>query len=161
MQYESPLDTPSDFAPSDADRPAGTWMEGYWAQTAPWARAFGLTIGVYFGWLLYQQFQIFMTDTPQQLLQFAIFLGSVLLYSPIIILGYFGFQFGHQLKRALQLQDQLLLEKAFQHLYRFILTALVLALLWVLYTAANWYTTIQMYDTLNHLHQPTDYQYFE
>jgi len=141
----TPLDSPTGFAPGENDRPAGTWMEGYWAQTAPWAKALAYATCTYYGWLLFQQFNN-IAEMPDKTAGAFLLGASVLLYAPMLFMGYFGFSFGQNLQMALRSRSQILLEKAFLNLHRFVIAALVMACLWVLYTTITWYSLVPLLD---------------
>ena len=144
----TPLDAPTDFNPMDDERPAGPWMEGFWAETAPWAKRFALVIWIYYGWLIYQQYEIIASYSGPYT-NVWIHIGFLLAYTPILILGYFCFQFGQGLDAALKAQNQLLLEKAFRHLHRFLITGLVLSVFWLWSATIQWYTTFQIISEYN------------
>jgi len=145
----TPLDAPTGFTPADDERHAGQWMEGYWAETVPWAKRFALVIWAYYGWMIYQQFEIYFSGMV--VYQSAIIhIGVLLLYSPILFLGYFCFRCGQDLERALAGQDQLLLEKAFRYLHRFLILSLVVAVLWLWSAAIEWYRTFQIMSELQY-----------
>ncbi len=148
----TPLDAPSDFSPSEDDRPAGQWMEDYWAQTAPWAKRFAFIISAYYGWMIYQHLKVF-TSGMGVYQSALVHVGVLLLYSPMLAVGYFCFRFGQDLERALVGQDQLLLEKAFRHLHRFLLLALVMAALWLWSSTIQWFSTIQIMTEYNSIYE--------
>jgi hypothetical protein len=125
------LDVLTDFIFSADERPAGQWMEGYWAEIAHWAKYFAFAIWAYFGWLTYSHFKAHT----------AIIL---VFYIPIAYLGYFCFQFSRVLKRALAERDQLLLQDAFRKLYSFLILGLVATIFGLLSSINEWSITIKM-----------------
>ncbi len=151
----TPLDAPSDFRPADDERPAGKWMEGYWAKIAPWTQRFALAIWAYYGWMIYQQFKVYISGMA--VYQSAVvYIGVLLLYSPILALGYFCFRFSQDLERALAGQDQILLEKAFQHLHRFLILGLVITSLWLLSSVVQWFSFFHVmsgYNSADHIYE--------
>ncbi len=148
----TPLDAPTDFNPAEDERPAGQWMEGFWAETAPWAKRFAYVICTYYGWMIFLHLDIFTSGVVvyQSAL---VHISVLLLYSPILAAGYFCFRFGQDLERALVSRDQLLLDKAFQNLHRFLLLALFLAALWLWSSTVQWFSTIQIMTEHNSIYQ--------
>lgn len=145
----TPLDAPASFVPADDERLAGQWMESYWAQAAPWAKRFAFAIWAYYGWVIYLQFSAYGSIPIAHKEALGIHLGVILMYSPVALLGYFCFCFGQDLERALAGQDQLLLEKAFRQLHRFLLLGLVIAAIWVVLSFFQWYNIIQIMGQYN------------
>lgn len=141
----TPLDAPSHFTPYEDDRPAGQWMEGYWADIAVWAKRLFIVILIYFVWQVYNDIMSLenMSELDPSLIAMfaALFLFDAVLTG---FLGYFCFRFAQYLERALVGQDQMLLEKAFQQLHRFLIMSLVVAAVWLLSSAIEWFNTIQI-----------------
>lgn len=132
-----------DFVPADDERPAGQWMEGYWAQIAPWAKYLAYLIWAYLAQELCTNIHwnnTFGWDANTRYF----FAASLFFLLPLGLLGYFSFQFGQHLERALYQKDQWLLEKAFQFLHRFLVAGLIIGILWVLYLSNQWYTLLQI-----------------
>jgi hypothetical protein len=137
------LDAPTDFIPNKNDRPAGQWMEAYWAQIVPWAKYLAYIIWACFALKLYTDIHwnnAFGWDFNTRFF-FAI---SLFFQLPLILLGYFCFRFAQNLEGALAQKDQWLLEEAFQQLYRFLITSLVTSILWIYYLNSEWQTMIQI-----------------
>ena len=139
----TPLDAPTEFMPAESERPAGQWMEGYWAKTAPWARYFAFATWAYVGWISYQHLKSFSQGIAVYR-SGLIHIGVLLLYTPIVLLGYYCFRFAQDLERALAGQDQLLLEKAFRQLHRFLGLGLVVAVFWMWSSISQWYAVINI-----------------
>ncbi|MBL7829328.1 MAG: hypothetical protein JNJ57_22015 [Saprospiraceae bacterium] len=146
------LDEPIDFTPSENERPAGEWMEGYWDKTAYWAR--NLAFGVFFFtawmfvtyvWFLVKQESGIRTGNVVYLIQ-----GAV---SELMIagLGYFMYWFGVQLRRALQNRDQLQLEAAFLKLRSFLILGLLVAAIWCVLLVMQYYRIYFMLKSYNQL----------
>ncbi len=141
----TPLDAPTDFNPAEDERPAGQWMEDYWAEIAPWAKRFAYVILAYYGWMVYMRLDILASGTAAY--QSAkIHISVLLFYSPMLAMGYFSFRFGQDLERALVGRGQLLLEKAFRHLHLFLLLALFMAALWLWSSTVEWASIIQIME---------------
>ncbi len=141
----TPLDAPTDFIPSEEERPAGQWMEGYWAATARWAKYFAFAIFGYFSWVTYSDVsQIFSNSNShtQNGLYFIAELMIPLANIPIALLGFFCFRFSQDLELALAGNNQLLLEKAFQQLQRFLLLGLAIASIGIISAVTQWQMTI-------------------
>ncbi|MFN0174992.1 MAG: hypothetical protein ACKVU0_10125 [Saprospiraceae bacterium] len=148
----TPLDAPTDFIPAEDERPAGQWMEGYWAQIAPWAKRFAYIICIYYGWMIYEHLMIITLGMG--VYQSALMhIGVLLLYAPMLAVGYFSYRFGQNLENALVGQDQLMLEKAFRHLHRFLLLALLMAVLWLWSSTNQWISVIQIMTKLNNRYE--------
>jgi hypothetical protein len=142
----TPLDAPTEFIPAIDERPAGRWMEGYWAEIAHWAKYFALAILVYFGWSLYNNFILAFSRSDHNLnLKFVAFYGVFMLFeTPLVFLGYYCLLFAKHLERALASQDQLILEKAFQLLQYTQVWALVLAAIWGLSAVGQWIAVLNL-----------------
>lgn len=144
----TPLDAPSEFIPSEDERPAGEYMATYWAEIAPWAKRFSFVIFAYFAWVTYLQYSIY--SSGQAVYQsFLLHLSVLAVHAPTLALGYFCFQFGHLLEAALVGQNQLLLEKAFQQLHRILITALVISALCIWSFIGSWYSTLKIISESN------------
>lgn len=143
---DSPLDAFNEFIPSEEDRPAGQWMEGYWADIAFWAKYFAFAILVYFGLSLYTNFIHALASSDNSLnLKFIAFFGVFMLFdTPLAFLGYYGLQFAQHLQRALASQDQVMLEKAFQLLQYFLVWSLVLTAIKGLHAMVQWIAVLNL-----------------
>jgi len=146
----TPLDAPSHFTPYEDDRPAGQWMEGYWADIAVWAKRLSIVILIYFVWQVYNDIMSLenMSELDPSLI--AMF-AALFLFDAVLIgfLGYFCFRFAQYLERALKDQDQMVLEKAFLQLYRFMILGLINAAAWLLSSLVEWVNTIQIMTEYN------------
>lgn len=146
MDENIPLDSGITADPEDA-RTAGQWLEGYWRQTIPWAfRAAGLCGGyaaytIIFGFFSYQP----RLENEDAFTALGLFIGAVLVNSPVIAAGYFLYHYARNLQLAFAMTDQDALETAFKQFQRTILTVGLLAFLWILLTL------YQTYYYLNYL----------
>lgn len=139
----TPLDAPTGFTPSDEERPAGQWMESYWAQTVPWARYFAFVVWAYVAWITFRHLQIFSEDI--RLFRNTLFhLLVLVVYVPTAVMGYYSYRFAQDLEAALAAQDQLLLEKAFRHLHRFLLLGMVVGVFELWSSIGDWYSIINL-----------------
>jgi hypothetical protein len=68
-----------------------------------------------------------------------LFIGAVLVNSPVIAAGYFLYHFARNLQLALAMTDQEALETAFKQFQRTILTVGLFAVLWILMTLYQTY----------------------
>lgn len=142
----TPLDAPTDFIPADDDRPAGEWMEGYWATIAYWAKRFALIV------IAYSAFQIYLeTSYLIRYQQWSVGQNQILILTMIAygiaeaalygLLGYWCYRFAQNLEGALAAQHQVLLEKGFRYLHRSWKVGLVIACLSILSSTSQWYYT--------------------
>lgn len=141
MQHDTPLDAGLDYEgpaarpsePHDDDRQAGEWMEGYWTEMAPWAKRFSFAVWGVAALLIYARGGMLYRLYPDELLyQVGALLSTTLLYSPLIALGYFVFDFSRQLSLALQQTDQAALGRAYLSLHRAVLIGTLVAVLMAL-----------------------------
>lgn len=150
----TPLDAPTDFSPADDERPAGEWMEGYWATIAYWAKRFALLVFAYSAWRFfleinsligYQQWAYGQNQTLI-LTMVAYGMAEAALHG---LLGYWCYRFAQNLEGALAAQNQDLLENGFRNLHRFWKVGLVIACLTILSSASQWlytYNIMSEYD---------------
>ncbi len=162
----TPLDAPTDFIPADDDRPAGEWMEGYWATIAMWAKRFAVLVFAFSAWqsyleinslIRYQQWAVGQ-DKIWILIIISYSVAEALLYG---LLGYCCFRFAQYLERALAGQDQLLLEKAFRFLHQFWKVGLIIACLSILSSISQWSYTLNVmseYDPGQFMEEPVPLQ---
>ena len=134
---QTPLDAPMGFTPAEDERPAGTWMETYWADIARWAKFLSYAIGGFFLWTCYQEFKSHTAI-------------MILFFIPAAVLGYFCYRFAQNLEQALAHGDQLLLEKAFQQLRPILILALILATFWLYDSIVDWMLALETVST--HVH---------
>ncbi len=142
----TPLDAPSDFIPSEEERPAGQWMEGYWAATARWAKYFAFAIFGYFVWVIYTDVSEMFSNNNSHTQNGLYFVAALLIplgNIPVGFLGFFCFRFSQNLEQALAGSNQLLLEKAFRQLQHFLVLGLAIAFIGALSAVIQWQTTIQ------------------
>jgi|GEM_PF-1414348 len=152
----TPLDFQPEFTPTEEERPAGTWMESYWAETARWAKYFSFAILGYFVWVTYTDMSLTFPNS-NSFSKTGIYLIAALMIPlaniPVGFLSFFCFRFSQDLEQALAGSNQLLLEKAFRQLQRSLISGLVIATLWALSAVAQWQTTIQFMNQ----HVPPDH----
>lgn len=142
---ESPLDATSGFTPTDDDRPAGEWLEGYWRKMAPWATRFAWVVWAYTAWMvLWHALNLLPNLGIYQLL--LVHFGVLLLYLPGVFMGYYAFQFGKTLQQASIAQDQLKLEDAFQYLRKFLVAGIITAAFWGLASVSEIYSTLHVLE---------------
>ncbi|MBN8679455.1 MAG: hypothetical protein J0M29_14595 [Chitinophagales bacterium] len=140
---ESPLDASSGFTPTDDDRPAGEWLEGYWRQMAPWAIRLSIIVSVYCLWGLYWPLRNLINNIGE-LQHWLVHPFTMMLYLPALVMCYYAYQFGKMLQHAQTTQHQLKLEESFVQLRRFLIAGIVAALFWGLSSFAELYSTHQI-----------------
>ena len=140
----SPLDSfPPNFTPTDDDRPAGEWLEGYWRQLARWAIRLAIVISVYCLWGLYWPLRSLLNHLGE-LQHWLVHPFTMMLYLPALVMCYYTYQFGKMLEHAQSAQNQLKLEEAFVQLRRFLIAGIVAAVFWGLSSFAELYSTHQI-----------------
>lgn len=146
----TPLDEPEGFTPAEDERPAGTWMEGYWKEIAAWTTRFSWIILVYATWISYTYVRTFSTLYQSRGLDIA---GAIIMpaviYAPIVFLGYFCLQTGRNLSNALKYGNQLYLEFAFIYLRRFLITGLVIAAVWMVVAGNEWRALLNLLNSFS------------
>lgn len=147
------LDSPNDFAHTEEDRPAGKWMEGYWEDIALWGKRLAIVILIYFGWQSYNDI-VMLGHLPRETNYFVLVVGLYLIDVVLVgLFGYFCYRFAQYLERALIGQDQLLLEKAFEQLHRFLIIGLVIAVVWLWSGTIEWITALQIISESNPVYE--------
>lgn len=150
-----PLDFPLDFSPAEDDRPAGQWMEGYWADIARWAKRFAIAILTYFGWLIINDAIYFLTSySTLEGLYFIVQVLALLTDFSVAFLGFFCLRFGQYLEGSLAAKDQVLLEKSFRQLHWFLHLGLLVACIWMYSSVIQWQTTIQFTEHSEYIDVP-------
>jgi predicted PurR-regulated permease PerM len=124
---ENPLD--AEITSFDQDRPAGPWLESYWAQIAPWAKRFAYIIVSYLILsLAVTAKNLLVTLKEMDMTAVIAMIAVVSIFLPLCFLGFYSHQFGRYLERALAEKDQMLLERSFKNLRHFLRLALYVAI---------------------------------
>lgn len=142
-----PLDAPTEFVPTELDRPAGPWMKGYWAQTALWAKRFGYLCMLFFSWRVYSILNI-LIQRDAGILNLMKSPLVLLRLIPIPFLGIYAILFGQKLQSALDKQSQWDLEKAFAFLRNWLITGLITGVFWSIMAFSEWNSAISLRNTI-------------